>query len=77
MVGHRHLEAVDLGCQNRIPGDLPLTQPVREAYFMLNTSQYYRPCDSTRATLGSRQSQSHFNNAGQTPNTRVDMSLVW
>ena len=40
MVGHRHLEAVDLGCQNGIPGDLPVIQPVREAYFMLNTSQY-------------------------------------
>ena len=35
--GHRPLQAVDLGFQNGVPGDLPLPpQPVLQAYFILN-----------------------------------------
>jgi hypothetical protein len=38
-IGHRPLEAVDLGFQRGVPCDLPLPpQPVLQAYFILNTS---------------------------------------
>jgi hypothetical protein len=38
-IGHRPLEAVDLGFQSGVPRDLPLPpQPVLQAYFILNTS---------------------------------------
>jgi hypothetical protein len=42
--GHRPLQAVDIGFQSRVPGDMPLPQlPGFQAYLILNTGRYRRP----------------------------------
>ena len=53
--GHRPLQAVDLGFQSGVPGDLPPPpQPVLQAYFVLNAGRYRRPWVVTWATFRSR-----------------------
>jgi hypothetical protein len=52
-VGHRPLEAVNLGFQSGVPGDLtPPTQPVFQAYFMLNTGRNWRQYVVTLSRFG-------------------------
>ena len=53
--GLRPLQAVDLGFQTAVAGQLPLSpQPVLQAYIFLNAGRYQRPWVVTPATLGSR-----------------------
>jgi hypothetical protein len=67
------MEAVDLGFQSGVPGDLPtLPQPVLQACQKLNACRYWRPWVITWATLGSRCYQSLQNAAGEVVNARVD-----
>jgi hypothetical protein len=41
LAGYRPLQAVYLGSQTAVPGDLPLSpQPVLQAYLILNVSRY-------------------------------------
>ena len=69
----RPLQAVDLGFQSGIPGDLPMPpQPVLQAYFVLNASRYRRPWVVTWATFGSRCRQSLQDGAGVILNACVD-----
>jgi len=50
--GHRPLQVVDLGFQRGVPGDLPSpTQPVLQAYHIMNGSRYRRLWVVTRAKL--------------------------
>jgi len=49
--GHGPLQAVDLGSESGVSGDLPpLPPPVLQAYLILNSSRYRRPWVVTRAT---------------------------
>jgi len=74
---HRPFQAVDLGSQSGIPGDLPLPpQPVFQAYFILNTGRYRRPWVVTRTTFGSRCRQSLQNGSIDVLNARVDCHPV-
>jgi hypothetical protein len=74
---HRPLQAVDLGFQSGVLGDLPPPpQPVLQAYLVLNTSRYHGPCIVTWATLGSRCGKSLQNGAGEVLNARVDCHPV-
>jgi len=73
LAGHRPLQAVDLGFQSGVPGDLPTPpQPVLQAYFFLNASRYRRPWVVTWATFGSRYRQSLQDGAGKILNACVD-----
>jgi hypothetical protein len=70
---HRPLQAVDLGFQSGVPGDLPPPpQPVLQAYFILNADRYRRPRVVTWATLGSRCRQSLQDGAGEVLNACGD-----
>ena len=47
LAGHQPLQAVNLGFQSGVPGNLPLPpQPVLQAYLVLNTGRYSGPCDA-------------------------------
>jgi hypothetical protein len=51
--GHRPLEAVNLGFQSGVPGDLPPPpQPGLQAYFMLNTGRNRSQYVVTLSRLG-------------------------
>ena len=77
LASHRPLQAVDLGLQSGLPGDLPLPpQPGFQAYFILNAGWYRRPWVVTRETLGNRCPQSLQNGAGEVLNARVDCHPV-
>ena len=70
---HRPLQAVYLGFQSGVSGDLPPPpQPVLQAYFILNAGRYRRPWVITWATYGSRFHQSLQDCAGEILNTCVD-----
>ena len=63
----------ELGFQSGFPGDLPLpTQPVLQAYVILNAVRYRKPWVVTRATFGSRSRQSLQNGAEEVLNERFD-----
>ena len=71
--GHRPLQAVDLGFQSGVPGDLPtLPQTVLQAYFILNARRYRRPLVVTWATFGSRCCHSLQDGGGAILNACVD-----
>ena len=76
-VSYRSLQAVNLGPRNCVPGDLPPPpQPVLQSYLILNASRYRRLCVVTRATLGSRRSQSLQKGDREVLNSRVHCHLV-
>jgi hypothetical protein len=71
--GHSPLQAVDLGFQSGVPGDLPPPpQPVLQAYFIFNAGRYRRPWVVTWATFWSRCRQSLQDGAGKVLNACVD-----
>ena len=71
--GHRPLQAIDLGPQSGVPGDLPpAPQPVLQAYFVLNAGRYRRPWVITWVTFGSRCRQSLQDGGGEILNACVD-----
>ena len=73
----RPLKAVDLGFQSGVPGDLPTSsQPVFQAYFILNTDRDLGAWVSNRATLRCGSFQSPKNGAGKVLNTRVDIHTI-
>ncbi len=75
--GHRPLEAVDLGFQSGVPGDLPPSpQSVFQAYFILNTSRDLGGWVTMWATFGCGNRQSLKDRVGEVPNTRVDIHTV-
>jgi len=75
--GHRPLQAVDLGFQSGVPGDLQLPpQPVLQAYLILSACRYRRPWVVTRATFGSRCCQSFQKGAGEILNLPIDCHPV-
>ena len=74
---HRPLQAVDLGFQSGVPGDLPIPpQPVLQVYFILNAGWYRKPWVVARATLGNICRQNLHNSAGKVLNSRVDCHPV-
>ena len=71
--GRRPLQAVYLGFQSEVPGDLPTPpQPVLQAYFVLHASWYRRPWVVTLETFGNRCCQSLQDGVGEIVNTCVD-----
>jgi hypothetical protein len=70
---HRPLQAVHLGFQSGVPGDLPPPpQPVLQAYLVPNTSRYRGSWVVTWATLGIKCGKSLQNGTGNVHNARVD-----
>jgi len=76
-VGHRPLQVVQLGFQSGVPVDLPPpSQPVLQAYLILNAGRYGRPWVIAPATLRSRCRQSLRSVTGEVLNARVDCHPV-
>jgi hypothetical protein len=70
--GQPPLQAVDLGFQSRVPGDLPTPpQPVLQAYPVLNSIRYRRPWETMRTTLRCRSLQLFPKGVGEVLNERV------
>jgi len=67
------MQAVDLGSQSGVPGDLPPPpQSVIQAYVILNASRNLMPWVVMQATLGSRRCKNLQNGAGEVLSTRYD-----
>ena len=75
--GHRKLQAVDLGFQSGVPGDLPPPpQPVFQAYFFLNDGRYRTLWVVTWATFEIRFRHSLQDGIGEILNACVDCHAI-